>query len=181
MHALLFAILSVGPAAYADDGNSVSETVQTFGPVSVGQPMPTFAGYDAGDRFIRSRELLANSKKGLIVSFFATWCGPCKVGMPIIDQAALQREGWEATFVDIGEKPDVVKQYLAEIGGVSGTVVFDRGGMISKRYGVSNSLPKTFVIANDGTVKTIFVTEGGDFAEKLNAAIAAVATGGKPE
>ncbi len=168
---MLFGLLSMSSAIASEGGTT--ETVTELGPVSVGAPVPTFAGYDNNDAFVRSKGLLEEAKSGLIVSFFATWCGPCKAGMPVIEKNVAEREGWKAVFIDLGEEPAKVKPFLASIG-VTGTVVYDKNGMIGKRYGVATSLPKTFVVAPDGTVKTIFVTEGGDFDEKLKAAMDAV-------
>jgi len=170
---LLFGLLST-TTAHAGDEASETESVTEFGPVKVGAEVPTFAGYDAKDAFVRSKTLLAEAKSGMIISFFATWCGPCKQGMPVIERNVGEREGWKAVFIDLGEEPQKVKPFLDEIN-VQGTVVYDKNGMIGKRYGVGNSLPKTFIVAADGTVRTIFVTEGKDFDEKLKAAMDAVA------
>ena len=163
--ALLFA-----PAADAAEGKP-SETVTEFGPVKVGSPMPTFAGYDNADTFVRSKQYVEAAESGLIVSFFATWCGPCRQGMPIIEEKVNSTEGWKVVFVDLGEDPAKVAAWLRTIN-VTSPVVFDQGGMIAKRYGVGNSLPKTFLMKADGTVATIFTTEGADFAEKLAEAMA---------
>lgn len=155
-------------AALAGDG--ATKVVSEFGPVKVANPMPTFAGYSLDGEFVRSKALTDNGG-GVVVSFFATWCGPCKVGMPIIEKEVAKSENWKAVFVNVGEEEAKVKATLGKLG-LDSTVVMDTHGTIGKRFGVGDSLPKTFIVGPSGKVGTIFVEESDDFQPLLEKAIA---------
>ncbi|CDO94807.1 unnamed protein product [Kluyveromyces dobzhanskii CBS 2104] len=64
--------------------------------------------------------------KLVIVDFFATWCGPCKMIAPMLEKFATQYEG-KATFlkVDVDEVADVAKKNDVS---VMPTLVFFKGG-----------------------------------------------------
>jgi thioredoxin 1 len=56
------------------------------------------------------RELL-KSEKPVLVDFFATWCGPCKMLMPVVDKYAEEQEGFEVIKVDIDKFKDLAVEY----------------------------------------------------------------------
>jgi len=165
--AALAAALLFSQVAFASGG--VSKTAASFGPVKTAALMPTFAGYSLDGEFVRSKALTENGG-GVIVSFFATYCGPCKVGMPIIEQEVAKNEKWKVVFVNVGEEEAKVKQMLSSMG-LKSTVVMDTHGTIGKRFGVGDSLPKTFIVGPSGKVGTIFVEEGDDLQPLLEKAI----------
>lgn len=150
-----------------------SETATTFGPVSTGLALPTFAAYNHDGQFVRSKELIEAAKGGgLIVSFFATWCTACRNGMPVIEKQIAAHTGWQSVFIDFGEEPAKVDPWVAGLH-LAGIVLYDENAYIGKRFGVAETLPKTFVVGPSGNVGTIFVVEGEDFGEKLAAAMSA--------
>ena len=81
-------------------------------------------------------EVLKN--KGIVlVDFFATWCGPCKMMSPIIDEIAEEKiENLSVGKVDVDENPELSEKY-----GVMSipTIVIFSGGEIKKTFlGVTN-------------------------------------------
>lgn len=67
-------------------------------------------------------------KNGLmLVDFWATWCGPCRMLGPVIEELAEEYEGKAVTIgkVDVDEIPELAQQY-----GITGvpTVVFLENG-----------------------------------------------------
>ena len=76
------------------------------------------------DAMFRSEVL--ESDKPVLVDFFATWCGPCRMVSPIVDEIAAERaDTLKVVKVDVDEGPSVAAAY-----GVmsSPTLLVFRGG-----------------------------------------------------
>ncbi len=68
---------------------------------------------------------------GVLVDFFATWCGPCKMLAPVIDEFYQWAQGrYKVCKVDIDQAP----QAAAEMGVmVVPTLIFFKGGTVAYR------------------------------------------------
>lgn len=52
------------------------------------------------------------SDKTVLVDFFATWCGPCKMMAPVVDEIAAEKADEINVFkIDVDESPDIARQY----------------------------------------------------------------------
>lgn len=51
------------------------------------------------------------SNKPVLLDFFASWCGPCKMLSPIIDEIAAEREDVKVVKLDIDEHPELAAEY----------------------------------------------------------------------
>lgn len=73
-----------------------------------------------------------NSQRPVVVDFFATWCGPCRIQSPIMDSLA-DRYAGRADFVkvDTDKSPDVAQRYDVR---VLPTIVLFRGGKAVERW-----------------------------------------------
>lgn len=78
---------------------------------------------------------LINGKK-VIVDFFATWCGPCKMLSPVLE--SLSTEYPEVTFVkvDVDDCNNVSKEY--GIMSVPTLMKFENGKLIDTKVGYQN-------------------------------------------
>ena len=52
-----------------------------------------------------------NSEKPVLLDFFASWCGPCRMVGPILDEIAEEREDIKVCKVNIDEQPELASQY----------------------------------------------------------------------
>lgn len=68
----------------------------------------------------------------VLVDFYATWCGPCKMMAPVLDELANSRSV-KVVKVDIDESEDLVKKY--GIMSVPTLILFKNGNMVDKRSG----------------------------------------------
>ena len=108
----------------------------------------------------------------VILDFWATWCGPCRRWMPIVERAhaALADRGVRVYAVNLREDAGKVRQYLAQTG-VRVPVLMDRDGAVADRYG-AQSIPLTVVIGRDGRVvdTLLGVHTADDLTESLRLA-----------
>ena len=59
-----------------------------------------------------SAEFNNETAKGkVLVDFFATWCGPCKMLAPIVEKVASEHEDITVLKIDVDEVPDVAAKY----------------------------------------------------------------------
>ncbi|MGH2460787.1 MAG: TlpA family protein disulfide reductase [Chloroflexota bacterium] len=91
----------------------------------------------------------------VIVNFWATWCPPCRSEMPAIDAAAKADPGVVVLAVDLEEGPLPVRAYAEQLG-LSFSPLLDTSGKVTALYHV-DSLPSSFFIGADGTVRAINV------------------------
>lgn len=52
-----------------------------------------------------------NSDKPVLLDFFASWCGPCRMVGPILDEIAQEREDIKVCKVNIDEQPELAHRY----------------------------------------------------------------------
>ena len=51
-------------------------------------------------------------KEGLVlVDLYATWCGPCKMLSPIVDEVSEEVKGLKTLKVDVDESPEIAERY----------------------------------------------------------------------
>lgn len=56
-------------------------------------------------------DALLNEGKTVLVDFFATWCGPCKMLAPVLEEVAPDYPDVEFVKVDVDDEPDLARRY----------------------------------------------------------------------
>jgi thiol-disulfide isomerase/thioredoxin len=155
-------ISAAAPAA-TSPGGSTTESKYTP-PAGSTAEMLLKAGFDipktdimASDFTLTSLEgkkVKLSSFKGKVVflSFWATWCGPCKAELPSV-QAMYQKlkgKGLELLAVDVMEDRKTVSDFL-QANGMSFPVLLDSDGSVGGTYG-SGSIPTNFIIDRSGKI-----------------------------
>ena len=68
------------------------------------------------------------SDNPVLIDFFATWCGPCRMVSPLIDEIAEERSDIKVCKVDVDEQGELAAQFgVASIP----TLVVVKGGKVS--------------------------------------------------
>ncbi len=132
----------------------------------VGQRAPSFDARFVGGDTARLDDLLGN---GVILSFWSTWCAPCRRELPLLDRVAWEGVDNRVTLiaVNMGEPVDDVREFLDDLD-LTIPVVLDTGGHIRRAYAVP-ALPMTFFIDGNGVIQYRRVGElrEGHVAEAL--------------
>lgn len=91
--------------------------------------------------------------KVVVLTFWATWCVPCKKEMPEIQKVYNQYKdrGLAVLGVNFGENQKVVTTFVNKMD-ISFPVILDRQAKTASSYGVT-SLPVTFLIDTDGIIQ----------------------------
>ena len=120
---------------------------------------PTFFARTLENKnFYLSDEL--KKEKPIVLSFFETWCAPCRVEMPVLDSISTEFphisfylvnvSGLEQGGVKFKEDPVKVKA-MVEYLKVDIPVIMDKYGLTAEKYGALN-LPTLVVIDQEGKI-----------------------------
>lgn len=90
---------------------------------------------------------LIKGDKPVLVDFFATWCGPCQMMLPIINEIASEQDDFIVATLDIDENTAIAARY--GVMSVPTFIVFKDGEEKSRMLG---AMPKAMVVEK---VKTI--------------------------
>jgi len=90
--------------------------------------------------------------KLVLLNFWATWCPPCILEMPTMEKLhqEFKEEGLEVVAMNFMEGPKTINAFIKKRG-FTFTVLMDRSGEISERYGV-RALPMTYLIGREGNM-----------------------------
>ena len=95
--------------------------------------------------------------KTVVLNFWATWCGPCRDEMPLLqalfDDKERAAQGLVLLSVNDGEPPATVQQFMTAFG-YSFPVVLDMEEVLAAAYYI-RALPTTFFIGPDGVIRNI--------------------------
>ncbi|MBC8171830.1 MAG: TlpA family protein disulfide reductase, partial [Anaerolineae bacterium] len=94
--------------------------------------------------------------KPVIVNFWATWCEPCKLEMPELEQlyADYQIEGLRIIGVNLSETSQAVNEWR-EAFGLTFDLVLDTDGAVAALYQLRGQ-PSTYVISPQGMITQVF-------------------------
>ena len=83
-----------------------------------------------------------NSDKPVLLDFFASWCGPCRMVGPILDEIAEEREDIKVCKVNIDEQPELAHRYRVMT--IPTLMVLKDGNIIEQSVGAK---PKHQILA----------------------------------
>ena len=166
MHARLLALLlaaALGPPAAADDAPLLDE-------VQEGLPAPAFSlrtlnpeasgeTWIALDRFA-GEEPDDPASRLVVISFFASWCEPCRRELPFLVQLdrMYREQGLRVLGVSIDREEPAIEaaRKMTAAASVAYPVLTDRFNFLARRYlGDQAPLPSVFLVRRDGTIARI--------------------------
>jgi len=150
----------------------VASARQTLPPIPVGQKAPDFVAYTPSDQKVSLSDLKG---KVVILDFWASWCGPCKVSMPGLEKIYQQIKDKGVVVLSLNtwdQKPDF-KDWIEKNSGTKYHFNFvrdpaegDHDGIrkasIAKRLYNVRGIPTMYVIDRSGNIAGSLVGSGNE-------------------
>ena len=83
-----------------------------------------------------------HSDKPVLLDFWATWCGPCRMLSPIVDEVAEERGDIKVGKVNVDEQPELAGQF--DVMSIPTLLVFENGKLVNRAVGAR---PKSGVLS----------------------------------
>lgn len=87
-------------------------------------------------------EEIKNSEKPILLDFFATWCGPCRMVGPFIEEIAEENPQYIIAKIDVDENPDLAAEF--DVSSIPTLVVMKNGQVVKREMGAK---PKNQILA----------------------------------
>jgi peroxiredoxin len=115
----------------------------------VGSPAPDFQLDTLSGDAVRLSEFRG---KPVLLNFWATWCGPCRLEMPAIESRFEEHKSDLVVMgINFDEPASDVQTYVKELG-LTFTILLDPGGEVQKLYRI-RGYPSTYIVDAGGVVR----------------------------
>ena len=156
-------------AAVLAVGLTVAGCASDSDPGSGGPPAPGKTAPDFELQSLEGETVSLESLRGkyVMLNFWATWCGPCRVEMPYFEDIHRDPEwsdrGLVILAVNLGEPAELVQSFMDAFG-LTFTVLLDSQHEVGMLYN-ARLIPTTYFLDKDGIIKDIKIGSFRDKAE----------------
>ena len=93
--------------------------------------------------------------KVILINFWASWCGPCRQEMPVLNELYQRYRPLDFTIlgVNVEQNSDNARSLLKDVS-VSFPILFDNDNKVSKLYHVKG-MPSTVLVDRDGNIRYV--------------------------
>ena len=137
----------VSSVVFADNVGSIAKR----GVVKPGEQAPNFQLRDMEGRIVSLSDLRG---KVVLLNFWATWCGPCRVEMPAMERLyrAYDRKDFEILAVSTDAQGAAVTRPFQQENKLTFPILHDADFRVGLSYG-ARTLPMTFMVDRQGIVR----------------------------
>ena len=79
------------------------------------------------------QEVVLNSEKPVLVDFWASWCGPCRMVAPILEEIANERSDVKVCKINVDEEPELAGRY--NVMSIPTMIVVKEGQVVNQAVG----------------------------------------------
>ena len=132
----------------SDEEDALPRSRPAFG---IGLEAPDFTLLDIHGREV---SLLEHRGKVVVVDFWATWCAPCRIAMPHLQDISLQYPDQLAVLaISLDQDPQrVVPRFAAQLGLTFTLLADPRGIHVARQWGDVRSIPTAYLVDPQGVV-----------------------------
>ena len=82
------------------------------------------------------QEIVVNADRKVLLDFWAPWCGPCRMVLPVVEEIAGEREDIVVGKVNVDEQPELAERYGVMT--IPTLIVFENGEELQRSVGAKN-------------------------------------------
>jgi len=116
---------------------------------SEARPVPELELASMDNEPVSLRGFQASAERPMVVNLWATWCPPCRREMPVLAQAQAEQQEIEFVFVNVGEGPETINDFLGSEELELDNILLDRNNRLGAMTG-AHVLPTTLFYNADG-------------------------------
>ena len=88
------------------------------------------------------QEVVLNSDKPVLVDFWASWCGPCRMVAPVLEEIANERSDVKVCKINVDEEPELASRY--NVMSIPTLLVVKEGQVVNQAVGAR---PKSQILS----------------------------------
>ena len=82
------------------------------------------------------QEIVVNADRKVLLDFWAPWCGPCRMVLPVVEEIAEERDDIVVGKVNVDEQPELANKYGVMT--IPTLIVFENGEELQRSVGAKN-------------------------------------------
>jgi thiol-disulfide isomerase/thioredoxin len=139
---------------YLNENPSViDDQIQDRAYIRVGADAPDFSLTDLNHQTVQLKKLFG---KPIILNFWATWCGPCRIEMPMLESFYQDHiEEIELIAINMQEKEQPVQIFANEYG-LDFPLLLDQDAEVSTLYRI-HGLPTSIILSAEGKISAVHI------------------------